>query len=87
MPYKSSVASKLIRWESSEPVNAHAGRAAAATAGAMAPFRGAEFPWVMSGCTFTLTPKHPEVLVVEDLTQDARYNQDAFLQVIQRLLC
>lgn len=50
----------------------------------MAPYVGAEFPWIMSGCTYTLTPEHPEVLVVEDLTKDARYSQDAFLQCVQR---
>lgn len=56
----------------------------AATAGAMAPFSGTVFPWLMSGCTYTLTPKHHEVLVVEDLPADARFSQDTFLQVIQR---
>jgi hypothetical protein len=50
----------------------------------MAPYVGAEFPWIMSGCTYTLTPEHPEVLVVEDLTKDARYSQDAFLQCVHR---
>lgn len=50
----------------------------------MEPYTGAVFPWIMSGCTYTLTPKHHEVLVVEDLPADARYSQESFCQVIKR---
>ena len=33
---------------------------------------GAQVPWVSAMCLHTLMPKHSEVLVVEDMLEDAR---------------
>ena len=35
---------------------------------------GAELPWGIGVCAFTLAPDHPEVLVVPDMMEDARFN-------------
>ena len=35
---------------------------------------GAELPWGIGVCAFTLAPDHPEVLLVPDMKADARFN-------------
>ena len=43
---------------------------------------GAELPWGIGVCAFTLAPDHPEVLLVPDMKADARFNSMcAFISV------
>lgn len=34
---------------------------------------GQDVPWLSAMCGYTLTPQHHEVLVIEDMLEDARY--------------
>lgn len=43
-------------------------------AGKLGGFGGAELPWLIGMCAYTMTPAHHEVLVVEDMAADARFN-------------
>lgn len=43
-------------------------------AGKLGGFTGAELPWLIGMCAYTMTPAHHEVLVVEDMAADARFN-------------
>lgn len=41
--------------------------------GAVGGLVGLELPWLLGICGYTLEPEHHEVLVVEDMTADARF--------------
>ncbi len=45
-----------------------------AAAGKLGGFAGAELPWLIGMCAHTCTPAAHEVLVVEDMAADARFN-------------
>lgn len=45
-----------------------------AAAGKLEPYAGAELPWLIGLCAYSMTPAHHEVLVVEDMAADARFN-------------
>ena len=42
--------------------------------GKLGGFQGAALPWLIGMCAYTMTPAHHEVLVVEDMAADARFN-------------
>jgi len=53
---------------------------------------GAELPWGIGVCAFTLAPDHPEVLLVPDMKADARFNSMCAvvcspLALIEHTLC
>jgi hypothetical protein len=43
-------------------------------AGKLGGFQGAALPWLIGMCAYTMTPATHEVLVVEDMAADARFN-------------